>query len=241
MTNALLASFSIGFLGSFHCMGMCGGLVASLSSTRKGVWWMGLTAYQLGRITTYTFLGVLTGLVGAVFSELAWFTGIQDVLAILAGTIMLCFGLHIAGFISDPFSKGISRFYAITGLAKWIHSARNSELPTSWYIVGVINGLLPCGLVYAGLSLSLVSGGVAESMMLMFAFGLGTVPAMMVIPGLLCNASAKGRSWGIKLAATLVICLGIVTMFRGSGWLHENLHGEHMDHHVAQNIDHVEH
>ena len=238
MTNALLASFAIGFLGSFHCMGMCGGLVSSLSSTRINVWWMGLTAYQLGRIMTYTLLGAFSGLIGLALSQMSWFSGVQNLLAILAGVIMLFFGLNIAGWMPDPFVKGISRFYQFSGLGSWIQAARASHMPTSWFIVGAINGLLPCGLVYAGLSLSLTAGNVGESMMMMFAFGLGTVPAMMFIPVFIGKASPKSRFLGIKFAATLVVILGLLTMFRGSDWLHENLYGGH--HHVAQ-MEHEHH
>jgi sulfite exporter TauE/SafE len=232
--NAILVSFSIGFLGSLHCVGMCGGLIATFSSSRQKTWWLGLSVYQLGRISTYTIMGAMSGILGAVFSGIPGFHHAQVLLSILAGIMMITFGLHIAGWMPDPFAKSLRRIYRLTGLSRWVFIARTSTRPMSWFIVGLINGLLPCGLVYAGLSYSLTAGNVPQSILMMLSFGLGTIPAMMFAPYLTQKALNNTiftnkirnniRAHGIKLVAMLVVCVGLITAFRGSTWMPHSHH-----------------
>ncbi len=99
----------------------------------------------------------------------------------------------------------------------------------SWFMVGLFNGLLPCGLVYAGLALSLTSGNIALSAAMMFAFGLGTIPAMTLVPVVLKSASPKARGWVLKAAALLLIIMGAFTMIRGSAMMHGMMHMQHME------------
>ena len=233
--NAILVSFTIGFLGSLHCVGMCGGLVTALSSARSKTWWLGLSYYQVGRIGTYTIMGAVSGILGAVFSGIAWFHQVQFLFSALAGIMMITFGLHIAGWIPDPFLKGLNRAYQFTGLSQWVYTAKTSTRPMSWFTVGMLNGLLPCGLVYAGLSFSLSAANVPQAALMMLSFGLGTIPAMIFAPLLLHKATRDIRVKSIKVAAVLVVCLGVITVFRGSAWMHHN-HGSLPGHHMAYKV-----
>jgi len=233
MLELLAAAFLIGFLGSMHCVGMCGGLVTSLSMSRKHIWWTGLMGYQLGRIATYTFLGLIAGMVGLALTHVPWFANIQQGLAVFAGLLMIVFGLNLAGWLADPFVNAMARFSALIGLSRWIQSATTSRMPMSWVMVCLFNGLLPCGLVYAGLAFSLTSGHVFTSAAMMFAFGLGTVPAMMFVPAMLQSASPALRGWVLKIAAILLIILGVLTMVRGGEWMHA-LHSGHHGHHSME-------
>jgi len=233
MFGMITAAFLVGFLGSMHCVGMCGGLVTTLTMSRPKVWWTGLMSYQLGRIITYTFLGLIAGMIGIVMTQVTWFTGIQRTMTIIAGILMIIFGLNLAGWLPDPFVKLMTTFTKRIGLTHWIHAATSSRMPMSWLMVGLFNGLLPCGLVYAGLALSLTSGHIGLSAAMMFAFGLGTIPAMMLVPAVLKSASPKARGWVLKGAALLLILMGAFTMIRGSSMMHamhdmENMQG--MDH-----------
>jgi len=226
MTGMLLASFMIGFLGSMHCIGMCGGLITTLGMARPTVWWTGLAAYQAGRVSTYVLLGLLTGLAGTVLTKMAWIDSAQNVLAVLAGIMMVTFGVHLAGWMADPFQKVLTRFSLLTGLSGWIQSAAASRQPVSWYMVGFCNGLLPCGLVYAALAMALSSGEVPQAGLIMLAFGLGTVPAMMFVPVLMRKLAPRMRGGILKVAGVVLIMLGLLTMIRGADWMHTGHHGQ---------------
>ena len=229
----IFAAFLVGFLGSMHCVGMCGGLVTTLTMSRSKIWWSGLVSYQIGRTLTYTFFGLIAGMIGMAITQVDWFADIQRGLTIFAGVLMIIFGLNLAGWLPDPFVSMMTKFTKLIGLTKWIHAATTSRMPMSWLMVGLFNGLLPCGLVYAGLALSLTSGSIGLSASMMFAFGLGTMPAMMIAPVVLKSASPKTRGWVLKVAAILLVGIGIFTMIRGSAVMHsmhdmDNMQG--MDH-----------
>lgn len=221
----VLIALSVGFFGSMHCIGMCGGLVTALSMTRSGTWWSGLTAYQLGRVTTYTVLGLLSGLIGFSVKQIGYFDQAQILLSLLAGLIMIAFGLNLAGWTADPFARLGGRAIGGMGLANRIRSAAEKGLRLQWYGIGLANGLLPCGLVYAALAISVTAGGIRESGVAMMAFGLGTVPAMMVAPVLVQAIAGKKRGLIMKLLGVAVIIMGLFTMIRGSGLMHM-LHGD---------------
>lgn len=238
MTTALIASFTVGFLGSMHCIGMCGGLVTTLGMSRPSVWWTGLAAYQAGRVSTYVLLGLLTGLAGAVLTQAGWIGSAQQVLAVLAGMMMVTFGIHLAGLMADPFQKILTRFSLLSGLSKWIQNAAASTQPMSWYMVGFLNGLLPCGLVYAALAMALASGEIPQAGLIMLAFGLGTVPAMMFVPVLMRKLTPQMRGGFLKVAGVVLIVLGLMTAVRGADWMHAMHSG--MDHGTANHgtVDH---
>ncbi len=243
MITLLSAAFLVGFLGSLHCVGMCGGLVTTLAMSQKRTWWSGLISYQLGRILTYTFLGLLAGMMGMVITQVTWFADVQRGLTLFAGSLMILFGFTLAGWLPDPLVKMMSQLSRMIGLSKWIHAATNSRMPMSWFMVGLFNGLLPCGLVYAGLALSLTSGSIGLSAAMMLSFGLGTVPAMMFVPVVLKSASPKARGWVLKVAAILLILMGAFTMIRGSALMHsmhnmDNMQDmNHSGHHMPMNHD----
>ncbi|MDQ7002995.1 MAG: sulfite exporter TauE/SafE family protein [Ghiorsea sp.] len=250
MITLVSAAFLLGFLGSMHCVGMCGGLVSTLAMSQKRVWWTGLMSYQLGRILTYTFLGLLAGMLGMVITQVSWIADMQRSLTILAGLLMIGFGLSLAGWMPDPFVKFMSKFSRLIGLTGWVYAATNSRMPMSWFMVGLFNGLLPCGLVYAGLALSLTSGSIGLSAAMMLSFGLGTVPAMMFVPIILQSASPNMRGIFLKVAALLLIAMGMFTMIRGSTLMHsmhdmKNMkgmnHSEHMMNHDMKKMDHMNH
>lgn len=221
MSTLLLTGLAIGFFGSLHCVGMCGGLVSALCMTRPGLWWPGLLAYQGGRIFTYTLLGLVAGLLGMTLSGSSGFSAAQQGLALLAGALMILFALYLAGWLPDPFARLTQRIARGSGLSRWMATAASGQQLRPWLMVGLLNGLLPCGLVYAGLALALTADTALTGGLMMLAFGLGTLPAMTAIPVLLRTVTARRRGQFMKLAAVLLILLGLLTMFRAS------LHGGH--------------
>lgn len=169
----LMSGVSIGVLGSFHCIGMCGPLAMSLpvhqlTSFRKSI---AITLYNLGRATTYALLGVLFGIIGLTFSLFK----VQQWLSIVAGVAILLVLLFQQ--FGNPNSNKITYFtnQVKTKLAKYLTSDKST---LSYLNIGILNGLLPCGLVYVALAASFAAGSVVNGALLMFGFGLGTFPAM---------------------------------------------------------------
>ena len=222
MFESLGMMFSIGLLGSLHCIGMCGGLVGALALGRPAIWWSGLFIYQLGRVTTYALFGLLVGLVGVSLSELGG-TLLQHGLAILAGLFMIVFGLNLAGWLPDPLARLTAAVSQKLGLGRLAVSLTGEARLLGWYGMGMANGMLPCGLVYAALAMALAAGNALQASSMMAVFGLGTIPAMLLAPALLRRLTPALRGRAMQLAAIILIGLGVFTMLRGG-------HGNHAGH-----------
>ncbi|EAU53806.1 sulfite exporter TauE/SafE family protein [Mariprofundus ferrooxydans] len=218
--SLLLLMFTMGFMGSLHCIGMCGGLVSAVTLSRQQVWWSGLLIYQLGRVTTYAVLGLLVGISGAALSV---FGGdlLQRMLALLAGLLMILFAMNLAGWLPDPLRRAGIWAARRTGLAQLARSVANDARAGGWYALGLANGLLPCGLVYAALSLALAAGDAVDGLLMMTCFGLGTIPAMMAVPSVLRAMTPTLRSTAMRTAAVMMVVLGLMTIFRGVMHMHQ--------------------
>ncbi len=176
MYQAIIAGLTLGLLSNLHCIGMCGPLMLAvpLSSNNNFIKWVEILSYHFGRITTYALLGLVLGSVGSNLS--AW--GFQQIISITSGVFILTYALlkifKMDYFFSNnnPFSKFIS--------TKIGHFLKEKTLYSKW-ILGTLNGLLPCGLVYIALAASLVYGNILYSTLHMISFGLGTMPSLVFI------------------------------------------------------------
>lgn len=214
MITLLASAFMIGLLGSLHCIGMCGGLVGALCMARPTLWWPGLLTYQIGRIASYAALGILAGALGTGIGQSGWLPQAQQILAIFAAIVMILFALYLGGWLPDPLARLTAIVSRASGMAGWAQKAAHGRNPGPWLAVGLLNGLLPCGLVYAALALSLTAQTIAQGAATMLAFGLGTVPAMMAAPALMRRLSPSMRGSLLKVAAILLIALAILTVLR---------------------------
>lgn len=171
----LWSAFLMGFLGSLHCAGMCGPLVLALPRTGGGriSFIAGRMAYNFGRIVTYMMLGLLFGMIGKSFR----LAGIQRWISLVAGTVVILASLGIAskGLPASPFSK----FYSL--LKRGLGMLIRKRTYTSTFAIGLLNGLLPCGLVYMACAVSIATGELLDSVAYMALFGLGTVPMLLGI------------------------------------------------------------
>jgi sulfite exporter TauE/SafE len=210
MTSFLVFGFFIGLASNFHCIGMCGPLAFILpidrSSTLKSV--LGVLKYNLGRLFSYSFLGMIVGMFGlsiTLFSSMQWLSITSGILI-----IVMAWSNHVENWpVIGVWSKKMSQFIQYL-------FQKTKELPTSYrtFSFGIANGLLPCGMVYLGLTNALAGGSFYSAILSMMAFGLGTFPAMFFMP--LLTQSKWGFRLPKKMLAFFLTLIGIFTILRGS-------------------------
>ncbi len=212
--NDLIKVFAVGLLSSAHCIGMCGGFAAAIGATNQplGLVFLRQIIYSVGRVFTYAFLGAVAGYAGLRLSGYKTpLVTVQQAFSILAGVIMVGIGVSVLGLFRLPV---LSRLDLGPLLAPMFQHFLNARSRGGFFVAGLANGFLPCGLVYAFLADSVATGDVFRGAMLMTAFGLGTVPVMVATgcgAGLVSHA-VRHRVY--QLAAILVILIGGVTIYR---------------------------
>ncbi len=164
------SAFLMGFLGSFHCIGMCGPIVLSLPGKRAGY----KLFYNIGRTITYSLLGLAVGLVG----EGAAFAGLQQALSVGVGVLMLVIIVFTRYKHFDLPTSGVFNNIYITVKGK-LGPLFKSKSVFAPIFIGMLNGILPCGLVYAALFTALSMGSLVDGAIYMMSFGIGTIPMML--------------------------------------------------------------
>lgn len=209
-----ILAFSLGLIGSLHCVGMCGpiALLLPLQRQRKGFRWIQLGAYFLGKTLAYTLIGLLFGIVG----EGLFIAEYQQEFSILAGLVMIGMGLFSLLHISlkglqNPLLKGFALLKSALG-----RQLTKKTLSSSLFI-GFLNGFLPCGLVYTALFGALAMGNLWDSMGYMTAFGLGTIPLMLLLVVLGDFLPVGLRRQLNQWLPMVVIVVGILFVLRGLG------------------------
>lgn len=227
----LLSIMTIAFLGSFgHCIGMCGGIVIAYTSTKVEANWtktkqsISHLLYSIGRIVTYVTIGSIFGYFGQVvtFNKTA-----NGILLLLTGTLMILVGFSLIGklkfltLIEHSVSK--SPMYQNT-FKKLIRS--NSLF--SFYLLGMLNGLLPCGFVYFFAITAISTGSALNGAIVMLVFGISTIPALFSLGFFVGMFKQSGlRHLMIKLAAILVVLYGISIAYYGYDiYSHDNTRPE---------------
>jgi len=173
------AALSLGLITGLHCIGMCGPLALALppAGNRRLTYITGRILYNLGRAATYAAMGAAIGLIGQAFS----IGGFQRGLSITAGIFLLAglFLIYTGNMPQVAASTGFYRVFSVLQNAWKNGFGKNSV--AGLFILGAINGLLPCGPVYAALAAAAVTGHVASAALFMFVFGLGTLPMMLAV------------------------------------------------------------
>jgi len=193
---------------------MCGGFVVTIGATRQPI--APLIARQLlhgaGRVTTYAFMGAVAGFCGLYLARFdSTLVTVQQFFSIVAGVMMLVIGASVLGFFRLPGFRAMGIGSLLAPLFRQLLSARGSY---GFFLAGIANGFLPCGLVYAFLAKAVATGTMLTGASVMIAFGLGTVPAMVAMgcSGQLIGHAARHRI--LQVAACLVIVAGAVTIVR---------------------------
>jgi sulfite exporter TauE/SafE len=201
------SGFLIGLMGSLHCVGMCGPLAFAVP-TVKGHRFMSAVVYNSGRIVTYSLLGILVGLLGLGIH----LAGYQSYLSILTGTFIILLvvfpalerllfkltKLDLGSLIRSHISK---------------HLKKNSYISTA--LIGILNGLLPCGLIYAALAGAIETGYVESAALYMIMFGLGT--SVLMMGTMLSKGFVLKINWfkPKKVVPYLTLTLGVLFILRG--------------------------
>ena len=219
LTSAVGMAFATGLLGSFgHCAGMCGPLVGSLAlaaapqGARRSV--SGQLAYHAGRVTTYALVGAVMGLTGSFVNVAGRLAGVQQVISIAAGVLMILLGLGTAG-VSTLLRQLEAR--ASGKVMVLIRRVLSGGGGGRLYPTGLALGLLPCGLSWTVFLGAAGTGSLAEGMLLALAFGLGTVPALLLVAAAGVALGQRARSVLARLGGVLVAILGVVFLLRGAG------------------------
>ncbi len=214
ITMALLT----GLLGSGHCIGMCGGLVAalSLSDTGKRGGMLFQFLYNVGRITTYTGIGLLVGWLGSAFAYANTMAGLSRGLLIGSDLFVIVLGLGSAGLLKireinlmqlefpgpvQKITRGVARLKTLPPFL--------AALP-----LGLIMGFLPCGFLYAMIIAAGQSTGAANGALMMLSFGLGTLPALFLFGSTAHRLTLKRRAIMLRWAGIMVALMGTYNLYR---------------------------
>jgi len=213
----LATALLLGLAGSLHCVGMCGPLLLALPLDASGKRQVlaSMLVYHTGRILTYALLGVFFGMVGKAFA----LAGFQKMLAISAGVFMLAMA-----FMAWRFERLVT---ALPGFAAFTQGVKSSigrllrhNPKGSTFSIGLLNGLLPCGMVYAALAGAIATTGGIEGGLFMAIFGLGTLPLLLLVT---LVGGPFGTNLRQKIRLAQPILMGIVGLLLLQRGLHLDL------------------
>jgi hypothetical protein len=212
MSPEILAAFLVGLVGSLHCIGMCGPIAIALPvpDSSNLSFFTGRILYNLGRVVTYSFLGAILGLLGGRIA----LAGAQQIVSIILGVVII-----IAVLLPQKYKNFFAQHPLIQKLAQPLKENigvlfRKGTF-SAMFLIGILNGFLPCGLVYVALAGAIASGDAISGAAVMILFGLGTVPAMFAatIFGKFINAGIRTKIR--KAVPVLALLLGIIFILRG--------------------------
>lgn len=204
------SGFLLGIVGSLHCVGMCGPIALIIPTSRNSVLkFFQIITYNFGRVLTYSLFGLVFGLLG----ETLRLAEIQQYVSIVVGVLII---LIVLGTLLS-YHKGANKANKIvtsifnpikTRLSKLIGKERKNLLG-----IGIMNGFLPCGLIYIALSTSLAAESIAESVGFMVAFGIGTIPAMLSVMYFRSLINSKVNV--SKVVPYMMLIVGFMLVLRG--------------------------
>lgn len=202
--SGLLALFLVGLLGGTHCVGMCGGIVGALSMGGRARWSLHL-AYNGGRIFSYTMAGAIAGALGAASLGLEGQVPVRMALYVLANFMLMALGLYLLGItrvLAPVEGVGLRLWRHVQPLTRRFLPARTVAQA---FPLGLLWGWLPCGLVYSALATALTAGSVGRGALAMLAFGLGTLPNLLLAGMLLGRLQAFSRRPQVRIASGLLV------------------------------------
>jgi uncharacterized protein len=208
----LISAFIIGLMGSFHCVGMCGPIAIALplhgNTVPQKIF--GGALYNIGRTITYGIMGAIFGLLGQGIQMI----GFQQKVSVIMGAVMII-SVFFPALFKNQYNLSTSMFSVIGKLKKSIGQMFAIRSFSSLFFIGLLNGLLPCGLVYMAIAGAIGMGTVSGGTFYMILFGLGTIPMMLAISlaGNILSLSVRNKI--NKLIPVLVVIVGLLFILRG--------------------------
>jgi sulfite exporter TauE/SafE len=214
---SLMSAFLVGLLGGGHCVGMCGGIVGAVSmhlpQSKSKVPF--LLSYNVGRILSYTFAGVIAGLVGASSFFLKHVLPIQHVLYGISSLMLIALGLYLADIwhgVTHLEGAGKGIWKTLQPYSKRYIPAQNIKQA---FFLGSLWGWLPCGLVYSVLIAAIATGSAINGGLLMLAFGLGTLPTLLTMGMAAVRLKTVLQNiWVRRASGLLVLGFGLLGLLR---------------------------
>ena len=216
----LTTGFTVGF---GHCIGMCGPIVVSLSLNLKGKnLFLPHLLYNTGRVITYTVLGGVMGATGSFTLVAAHLAGIQKGALIVAGIIIIVMALAMSGWL--PLGRLFGDYYNPDGIInRGFRKLSQVKSTATYFPIGLLLGLLPCGPVYTALLAAAGAGmntagtleGIVKGMAVMMSFGIGTIPALFVVAKLVDMGWLKKRKIIYRIGTILMIFVGLYFIVQG--------------------------
>jgi hypothetical protein len=212
MSPEILAAFIVGLFGSLHCIGMCGPIAIALPvpNSSNFSFLTGRILYNLGRVVTYAFLGLILGLIGGSIA----LAGAQQIVSIILGVVIL-----IAVLLPQKYKNYFAQYPLVQKLSHPLRSNIGALFQkgtfSAMFLIGILNGFLPCGLVYVALAGAIASGNAISGAAVMILFGLGTVPAMFAasVFGKFINIGIRTKLR--KAVPVFAILLAVIFILRG--------------------------
>jgi sulfite exporter TauE/SafE len=199
--------FLLGLLGTGHCLGMCGPLVVALPGGRPGL--SPHLLYHLGRLSTYTVVGAALGLLGGQLDD---FARVQIGLSLGAALFLVLFALVRLGVVAEPrWMAGVSP-ERVPGFGRLVGGAIGGRSKLALLALGLLLGLLPCGLSYAAFARALPSGGALGGATCTLAFGLGTLPGLLALGTVASSVARRHQRLFDLLAGMLMLALAAQLM-----------------------------
>ncbi len=208
MMTIIFSALILGLAGSLHCIGMCGPLVMAMpfkGENPQGVWFTSIM-YHVGKTLTYGWLGLLVGTVGSGFTYFKW----QQNLSIIAGLVLL--GFTVIPILKKKFNLGLPLNKAFSTLYA---ASSGIPKPLFLFLLGMLNGLLPCGLVYAALAGAAVSASAWNGFVFMTFFGLGTIPSLTSVIVFQQKVSPSLRKIFSRSSFYISLLMAIFLLLRG--------------------------
>ncbi|MBI2729396.1 MAG: sulfite exporter TauE/SafE family protein [Sphingobacteriales bacterium] len=209
--HVIIAGLSLGIISSAHCIGMCGPLslalpITNLSPAKK---WFALFAYNLGRIITYSAMGLLFGLMGRKI----YLAGLQQKFSIVLGVVVILLLVQYYIFRKNNQPAFIKAIYQ--PVQQWIFKLWSNPAKANYLLLGMANGLLPCAMVYIAIAGALSTSEVNNAVVFMAMFGAGTLPAMMLFTYFGSFLKLSARNSIKKAMPYLFTVMAVLLILRG--------------------------
>lgn len=207
-----ITAITLGLFGSLHCVGMCGPIALALPVNNRSLAFrlISIVIYNSGRILTYAVLGIVFGSLGQGFA----FFGLQQILSVTLGCIILL-SLILPHNFFRKYSLTRHLYSLFSKLKENLSALFKKRSLTALFNIGLLNGLLPCGLIYIAITGALALGTMIDGALFMVVFGLGTVPAMFAVSLFSNLLNVKFRTRITKVVPYIVSIMAVLLILRG--------------------------